>query len=46
MSKLISEDFGLLQLIANNGLTLCFKYADKNLYYYTPDEIKRRLPSY
>lgn len=46
LSELISEDFGLLQLIANNGLTLCFRYADKNLYYYTPDEIKRRLPSY
>lgn len=46
LSKLIREDFGLIQLIANNGLTLCFKYADKNLYYYTPDEIKRRLPSY
>lgn len=46
LSELISEDFGLLQLIANNGLTLCFRYADKDLYYYTPDEIKRRLPSY
>ena len=45
LSELISEDFGLIQLIANNGLTLCFKYADNNLYYYTPDEIKRRLPS-
>ena len=46
LSYLIREDYGLIQLIVQSGLTLCYTYAGKNLFFYTPEEIKRRLPSY
>ena len=43
IDRRIGEDRQLFQLIADSGRSFCYKWVNKDIFYYSSDEIRRRL---
>lgn len=43
LTSLINEDYSMIRFIAECGLNLCYKFAEKDIFFYTPEELKMKM---